>query len=116
MSNIPTDVFRNIKSCKTNRDPEIIDPFEYAKSINGEDYVAKSDDWCNNWENFMSFELMSSYKYYSDLVFNGHCGPTAIFNLVLSYKNRYGITGMNSLSKRDIFLQIAQFGMNNGYY
>lgn len=116
LTNVPADVLKNAKACKTNRDPEIIDPFEYAKSINGEDYVAKPDDWCNNWENYMSFEKMSDYKYYSNLTFSGHCGPTTILNLVLSYKNRYGITGINSLSKRDIFLQIAQFGINNGYY
>ena len=94
----------------------IDDPFEHAKMICGEEFVAKSDDWCNKWENYMSFETTGDYKFNSALATKNHCGPTAILILMLSYKNRFGFSAINNLSKRQLFTQIAQYGLNNGYY
>lgn len=118
LSNVPAALLREIETKKNSAQlmGEITDPFTHANSNYQGPFVAIPGDWCNKWENYMSFELMTSYNTVDGKTYKDHCGPTAILNIVLSCKNRYGMPDIANTPKAQLFKQILTYGLNMQFY
>lgn len=87
----------------------ITDPYDYAD----ENYVGpfSLDEWCNPYENYVPFILMSSFSGYSN-----HCGPTAILNLMETIGYCYMFPELVNSDRVTRFNQVAQLGISKGYF
>lgn len=88
----------------------ITDAGEYAHNVYGGTWTCT--DWCNPWEDYANFAVMSDFSGYKK-----HCVPTAITNAIKMYGKKYNHT-IALKSDISIFSQVLQANKDAGniYY
>lgn len=87
---------------------QIEDPVSYANKYYTGPFVPH--DYINKWNDYVYYFLMNSVSGYDQ-----HCGPTTITNIILAYSKKYQ-GNIYSGRESSVFNNIAQLGINNGYY
>lgn len=99
-----------VMPCYNGEGEEITDVYAYAKNVYGGTW--KSHEWANNWEKYMNFSATYDFPGY-----DGHCGPTAITNIIKSYGNKYNNSSIKSTSSQKVFEKLMEVNAeNNGDY
>lgn len=103
---------RNVLS--TYKRGTISDPFTWAENVYGGTYTAK--EWKNAFENYCQFRTTREFNTVNGVSYSGHCGPTAITNLleiVARYRNYNGVP-YNDIAS--VFSKIAEYGKSKNYF
>lgn len=98
----------------TDKRGTISDPFTWAENVYGGTYTAK--EWKNAFENYCQFRTTREFNTVNGVSYSGHCGPTAITNLleiVARYRNYNGVP-YNDIAS--VFSKIAEYGKSKNYF
>lgn len=108
----------NYQSCRNAVHRNVItDPFSWASNNYGGTFTAV--EWKNSFESSCRFRTTSNFSTIGTTHYYGHCGPTAITNLIEMVGNYRGISSLQNLTlnnAKKLFSTVAQYGMNNLYY
>lgn len=91
----------------------ITDPVAYAKAVYGGEY--KCVEYNNNLEKYCSFIIMNDNPYPNG-IYENHCGPTAVANIIQIVGKQRNISSITSKSSEEIFRKALDDGGNSGYY
>lgn len=90
----------------------ITDPVAYAKAVYGGEY--KCVEYNNNLEKYCSFIIMNDNPYPDH--YKGHCGPTAVANIIQIVGRQRNISSITSKSSAQIFDRALFDGDQSGHY
>lgn len=94
----------------------ITDPATWAANLYGGSFTAT--EWKNPFESSCRFRTTADFKTIGNITYYNHCGPTAITNLIEIVGRYRGYTPITSISNvgTGIFVPVARYGVNAGYY